>query len=535
MTISVLVPVRNGGPALRARVAACLEAVSAFDVELVILDNMSIDGGCRDLPRDVLIVRTERVESALGLLRLGSTLARGSAVVWMPGMAKWPPANWQKLMEAAWNSLDARTSRAWRAFDSESVPEVRIRASGGRQPPVFSGSGQGTDAPRSLLRNRLVFHFRVLQSHPLLFVSESRAPATRWQRAPVLRFLHSVWSLRKAQVLPTPLAVSEQPESRLEFSRAGRVEPTNPSGPVAMRGISPKLSVIITAHNEGPEVLRTVESVRAGTRSAHEIIVVDDGSVDGSCLGLESLGVRVVRNAERVGVAHARIVGTGAASGDAYAYLDAHQRVEPGSLDRCAELALASGAITCPPCRPLHRRYPVTYGANLRLCPDRGFFSAVYRCNRPRDETTRISALRSPAYVVPRQLYERIAWSASLRGWGATDLSVSVKAFFSDVDILHVKTKPTQHLFRKHIPYGATWEEVWRNHALIARVCFDERTWVRYWLPEVFQDHLSEATMAELESPAVLAERDAFHAVKARPDREFWRGILHMVEPEVLV
>ncbi len=55
--------------------------------------------------------------------------------------------------------FDALSSRAdfreWLADLSASVPEVRIRASGGRQPPVFSGSGQGADAPRSPLRNSL--------------------------------------------------------------------------------------------------------------------------------------------------------------------------------------------------------------------------------------------------------------------------------------------------------------------------------------------------------------------------------------------
>ncbi len=242
----------------------------------------------------------------------------------------------------------------------------------------------------------------------------------------------------------------------------------------------------------------------------------------------------MIRHDTRVGVASSRDAGSQAAVGEVFAYLDAHQRVDAGCLDRCAELAAAHGAITCPTCRPLVSRYPASYGANFRLCPDHGFFSAAYRTARPRQEVTRISALRAPGYVIPRSAYRRVGWVAGLRGWGATDFSVSLKAFFTDVDILHVSTTETRHLFRKRFPYETSWEGVWRNHALIARICFDARTWKEYWLPEVFRANLPEDTLRELESPAVTAEHEAFQAEKTRPDREFWRGLLRTPEPPAI-
>ena len=45
----------------------------------------------------------------------------------------------------------------------------------------------------------------------------------------------------------------------------------------------PLVSVIITAHNEGAEVLRTIESVEANTKVPIEFLVVDDGSTHGCC------------------------------------------------------------------------------------------------------------------------------------------------------------------------------------------------------------------------------------------------------------
>jgi glycosyltransferase involved in cell wall biosynthesis len=331
----------------------------------------------------------------------------------------------------------------------------------------------------------------------------------------------------KSAGLPSDLGILSASEPMIEPIRQSKEMPV----PGAAEPVGGMLSVVITTHNEGAEVLRTVESVQANTRIHHEIVVVDDGSTDGSCAGLEERGVRVVRHSERVGVAYSRDAGSRAARGDVFAYLDAHQRIEPRCLDRCAELAAIHRAIVCPPCRPLNRKYPVSYGASLTLCPERGFFSSRCRMDEPRQEITRISGLRSPGYLIPRSVYPRVAWNAALRGWGATDYCLALKAFFTDVDILAANTPATRHMFRKRIPYDTSWEGVWRNHALIARICFDDQTWLSYWLPEIFRKNLTEPTLHELDSAAVLAERDAFQARKVRPDREFWRGLLHIPEP----
>jgi hypothetical protein len=110
---------------------------------------------------------------------------------------------------------------------------------------------------------------------------------------------------------------------------------------------------------------------------------------------------------------------------------------------------------------------------------------------------------------------------------------VTLKAFFQDVDILHLCGPMARHYFRegRQIPYSAPWESVWRNHALVARVCFDDKTWYEHWLPNVFYKHLSPEAKRDLESAEVVAEHEAFLAQKVRPDREFWRGLLQVEEP----
>ena len=92
-----------------------------------------------------------------------------------------------------------------------------------------------------------------------------------------------------------------------------------------MRNMQPeKVSVIIPVYNCENYISAAVESVLAQTYPVHEIIVVDDGSTDGTGLALECYTgeVRYIRQENR-GVAAARNKGIVHASGDFIAFLDA--------------------------------------------------------------------------------------------------------------------------------------------------------------------------------------------------------------------
>jgi len=296
------------------------------------------------------------------------------------------------------------------------------------------------------------------------------------------------------------------------------------------------ISVIVTAHNEGDEVARTLESIRASTPGPYEIVLVDDASTDGACLGLNGDDLCVIRHEERIGIAYSRNEGCASARGDVFAFLDAHQRLSHGCLRECAEVAVEHQAIVWPEVRGLQDRGWTGHGAFMRLCAKRGYFTGKWNRRAPRDKLSRISTMIVPGYVIPRTVFGNVRWIEALRGWGASESAVALKAFFQDIDILHLCGPLARHFFRPagKIPYSAGWKSVWRNHALVARVCFDRRTWFDHWLPEVFDKHLTGSVKAELESPEVLAEHEAFQERKARPDREFWQGLLRTEEPRCL-
>jgi biofilm PGA synthesis N-glycosyltransferase PgaC len=96
----------------------------------------------------------------------------------------------------------------------------------------------------------------------------------------------------------------------------------------------PALSVIIPCHNEAEALPGKLDDLRAAEYPADkvEIIVVSDGSDDGTAAVAESAGVRVLAWPERRGKAAALNAGAAAAAGEVFVFTDANARVPPASL-----------------------------------------------------------------------------------------------------------------------------------------------------------------------------------------------------------
>src|SRR5262245_28585882 len=85
----------------------------------------------------------------------------------------------------------------------------------------------------------------------------------------------------------------------------------------------PKVSVVLTTKNRLPLLRLAVESVFAARcdRYELELIVVDDGSTDGTLEYLDGIEAKIIR-AGGVGMARARNTGMRAATGDFVTLLD---------------------------------------------------------------------------------------------------------------------------------------------------------------------------------------------------------------------
>lgn len=304
------------------------------------------------------------------------------------------------------------------------------------------------------------------------------------------------------------------------------------------------ISVIITSFDEGEWVARTIASVRKNT-SDFEIVLVDDASTDGSCEGTQA--DTVVRHDQRLGIAPSRRSGVAAARGDAFCFLDAHQLVTEGCINQCAELALEKQAIVCPCTRgPVDRIQSdgtvwTGHGAIMSQQKDNGLFVGRWRNTQPRDRVSRCSMMVVPGYVIPRSIYPKVAWLPQLKEWGGSEPAITVRAFFADVDVLHLCGPIARHLFRGKTedgkidrPFDCAFSVTMRNHAHTARLCFEDETWSRYWWPEVFARFAKPEDEQEFHTEEVLRQHREFLEIKQRPDREFWLGLTNAPLPKSL-
>jgi glycosyltransferase involved in cell wall biosynthesis len=109
----------------------------------------------------------------------------------------------------------------------------------------------------------------------------------------------------------------------------------------------PDFSVVIPTHNRRRLLGQTLRSALKQTGVEFEVVVVDDGSCDGSADAVTSLAdgrVRLIRHPRPLGVAAARNAGAAVARGDWVALLDDDDLWAPEKLSRQLHAALAAQA-----------------------------------------------------------------------------------------------------------------------------------------------------------------------------------------------
>ncbi|WP_404379856.1 glycosyltransferase family 2 protein [Caenispirillum salinarum] len=117
---------------------------------------------------------------------------------------------------------------------------------------------------------------------------------------------------------------------------AASSRPAPPTDAVPAFPAEPTVSVIIPCYNAETWLAQTIGSVLDQTRPPDEVIVVDDGSPDGSLAlarRFEERGAVRVLALENGGAARARNLGALAATGDALMFLDADDVLAPDALE----------------------------------------------------------------------------------------------------------------------------------------------------------------------------------------------------------
>jgi GT2 family glycosyltransferase len=244
----------------------------------------------------------------------------------------------------------------------------------------------------------------------------------------------------------------------------------------------PGVSVVIPSLNEGDLLRRTVDALRASLPPDGEIIVVDDGSTDGSADFLSAPPERVtlVRPPRRLGSAGARNFGAAHAAGRLLVFSDAHvapQRDWTRTL--LAPLENPDVGAVMPAMRSL--RDPEDYGAEIPVSAqtrgfgmrwsDAGLGVAWLGCKQPQPYP--VPLLSAAFLAIRRNLFAAIGgFDPGIALWGSEDAELSLRLWTLGFECLVVPGVEVAHKFRSAHPYPVGWEAVIHNRLRLANIHF---------------------------------------------------------------
>ena len=214
-------------------------------------------------------------------------------------------------------------------------------------------------------------------------------------------------------------------------------------------------TVVIATFQEGDQLTATIESVLSAAVVPREIVIVDDGSTDGSCERSWPASVRCVRQDHR-GIAPARNRGARLATQPALVFVDAHCRVEQDWLPPLLErLERAPEALLGPAVRDDREPRYVGCGAEL---VDPLF---TYRW-RPvaGSGPVEVGLIPGGCMAVRRELFLQADGFAPFNGFGVEDVELALRWWRAGRPLLGMPASVVTHRFRTtpgHRPDHQAW------------------------------------------------------------------------------
>jgi GT2 family glycosyltransferase len=220
------------------------------------------------------------------------------------------------------------------------------------------------------------------------------------------------------------------------------------------------VSVIVVTRNEGEELARTVENLHDTLPARSEVIIVDDGSTDGSTARFR----RKIASGG-LGVAKARNLGVRHAKGDLLVFADAHIRLDSHwwkPLAKALEDAKAGAAAPVV----MHLPPGKAQGCGLRFT---GSDLDARWLPRRGDKPYAVPIVPGCCLAFRRDTFDAIGgWDDGLLHRGGVDNEMSVRLWLLGYEGLVVPEVPVYHLFRSSSPYHVGWPEYLHNRLRLA-------------------------------------------------------------------
>jgi GT2 family glycosyltransferase len=248
----------------------------------------------------------------------------------------------------------------------------------------------------------------------------------------------------------------------------------------------PHVSISLSAYNEGPFVVRTVNEILKGTEyPSFDIVIHDDGSKDASCENLpDDSRVALVRSESRHGVSGGKKIAIEACSGPLLLNMDCHiAPAEPGWLQRLVEVMqeLDCNAILSPVAIPLD---PVKW--KLRFAKPRvltqlrkTFQVSWWRILDSSKRSIEVSALRGIAKLMSRETYDAIGGFDEALGYGGEEADVSMRAWMAGFVCAYVPSSLIGHVFKSQSQFPRSYTEEATNRLRVAYKCLSEDSYTR--------------------------------------------------------
>jgi len=229
----------------------------------------------------------------------------------------------------------------------------------------------------------------------------------------------------------------------------------------------PRISVVVISRDEGVRLRRTVDNLAGTLPPASEILVVDDGSVDGSpdfLAGRRRGQARLWRTAN-LGVARARNEGARRTQGDVLVFADAHLSLDAAWWKPLVELLANPKTGAAAPAI-----------ADIRHTEKRGYGLSL---PRPDLEADWLPRQYSRPYAVPilpgcclamrRDTFDKTGgFDGGMLCSGGVDNELGLRFWLLGYEMVVDPGTEVQHLFRRRFPYPVTWETVLHNRLRLA-------------------------------------------------------------------
>lgn len=274
---------------------------------------------------------------------------------------------------------------------------------------------------------------------------------------------------------PDPSDRSDTTDGARAAHRVGADHGVRAAGPdrAARRKVArrPEVTVVIVSRDEGENLRRTVSAIKETVPSSVEVLVVDDGSTDGSADFLRgSKAAARLLCAAGLGVTKARNFGARGASGEALIFADAHVEPSAGWLEPMLEAIGRPGVGAASPAVSVMGS-PELKGYGLRLK------ASDLSTQWLRDGRSGVRA----APIVPgcflamsRRTFEATGgFDEGMSTWGMSDIELSIRLWLLGYEQLVVPEVVVAHLFRKKHPYQVRWKSFLHNKARLAFLHFN--------------------------------------------------------------